>query len=84
MRIQVVTLRVVVPLNDKDQYEAMDTTRLHAELNLLRDFIDFVNRQVGVYCDCVSGFQGNKVRIERQAARINRPVSKRIENGTPS
>ncbi|SRR6266566_1660731 len=61
----------------------MDTTRVHAELNLLRDFIDFVNRQVGVYCDCVSGFQGNKVRIERQAARINRPVSKRIENGRP-
>lgn len=51
------------------------------ELPILRDFIEFVNRQVGVYSDCLSGFQGNKVRIERQVARINHPVSRRIENG---
>jgi hypothetical protein len=58
----------------------MDKTRALAELAVLQGFIDFVNRQVGVYCDCVSSFQGNKVRIERQVARVSRPVSRRLEN----
>jgi hypothetical protein len=61
----------------------MDMTKAVQELPILRDFIDFVNRQVGVYCDCLSGFQGNKVRVERQVARVNRPVSRRFENGQP-
>ncbi len=61
----------------------MDMSKAIDELPILRDFIDFVNRQVGVYCDCLSGFQGNKVRIERQVARVSRPVSRRIENGQP-
>ena len=56
-------------------------TKALAELEVLRGFIDFVNRQRGVYCDCLSSFQGNKVRIERQVARVSRPVSRRIENG---
>jgi hypothetical protein len=55
--------------------------KILAELEILRGFIDFVNRQVGVYCDCLSSFQGNKVRIERQVARESRPKSGRIENG---
>jgi hypothetical protein len=59
----------------------MDTTKALAELEVLRGFIDFVNRQIGVYCDCLSSFQGNKVRIERQVARVSRPVSRRIDNG---
>lgn len=59
----------------------MDKTKALAELEVLRGFIDFANRQVGVYCDCLSSFQGNKVRIERQVARVSRPVSRRIENG---
>ena len=42
-----------------------------------------MNLQLGVYCDCLSSFQGNKVRIERQVARVSRPVSRRIENGQP-
>ncbi len=41
-------------------------------LATLREFVDFINRQVGVYMDAVAGFEGNKVRIERQAARIRR------------
>jgi hypothetical protein len=61
----------------------MDMNKALAELEVLRRLIDFVNRQVGVYCDCLSGFDGNKVRIERQAARVTRPVSRRIENGQP-
>ena len=59
----------------------MDMKRALAELEVLRGFIDFVNRQVGVYCDCLSSFQGNKVRIARQIARVSRQVSQRIENG---
>jgi hypothetical protein len=61
----------------------MDMSKAHAELPILRGFIDFVNQQVGVYCDCLSGFQGNKVRIERQVARVLRPASQRIEDGQP-
>jgi len=56
-------------------------TKALAELEVLRGFVDFVNRQTGVYCDCLSSFQGNKVRIERQIARVLRPASRRIDNG---
>jgi len=61
----------------------MDTKKALAELDVLRGFIDFVNRQVGVYCDCLSSFYGNKVRMERQVARVTRPASCHIENGQP-
>jgi hypothetical protein len=61
----------------------MTTNKAVAELDVLRGFIDFVNRQVGVYCDCLAGFQGNKVRIERQIPRVQRPTSRRIEAGQP-
>src|ERR1700733_9702746 len=68
---------------DRTQPSPIDFEKISAELDVLRDFIDFVNRQVGVYCDCLAGFQGNKVRIERQVARVNRPVSRCVENGQP-
>jgi hypothetical protein len=61
----------------------MDMTKALAEVAVLRGFIDFINRQVGVYCDCLSGFDGNKARVERQVARVTRPASRRIENGQP-
>ena len=38
---------------------------------------------MGVYCDCLAGFAGNKVRIERQIPRVQRPTSRRIEDGQP-
>lgn len=60
-----------------------DLRKAKAELPFLRSFIDFVNRQVGVYCDCLSSFQGNKVRIERQIPRVLRPSGRRIEQGRP-
>jgi hypothetical protein len=53
--------------------QGFDFDKATAELVPLRDFIDFVNAQVGVYMDCLSSFQGNAVRIERQVARVNRP-----------
>jgi hypothetical protein len=41
-----------------------------AELPILRQFIDFLNSQAGVYMDCLTSFKGNRVRIELQAARV--------------
>jgi hypothetical protein len=41
-----------------------------AELPILRNFMDLINRQVGVYCDALSSFNGNKVRVERQIPRL--------------
>lgn len=40
-----------------------------AELRILRRFIDFVNRQVGVYCDALASFNGNKVRPHQAGHR---------------
>jgi len=39
---------------------------------VVRDFIDFVNLQVGAYMDAMAGFAGHHVRVERQVHRINR------------
>jgi hypothetical protein len=60
-----------------------ESEKATAELPILRNFIDFVNQQVGVYSDCLSGFQGNKVRIERQKARVQRASRTGVENGRP-
>lgn len=56
--------------------EPFDYDKAVAELPILRDFIDFLNKQVGVYTDSLSGFQGTKIKVERQVARIMRPVRK--------
>lgn len=61
----------------------MDFEKAKAELPILRNFVDFLNRQVGVYSDCLASFSGNKVRIERQIPRVQRPTGRRIENGQP-
>ena len=58
-----------------------DFDKATAELPILRGFIDFVNKQSSVYMDCLNGFHGNTVRIERQVARITFPVNRKIENG---
>lgn len=39
----------------------------------IREFIDFVNRQVGVFTDACAGFAKNRVIVERQVMRISRP-----------
>ena len=46
-------------------------------LETLREFIDFVNYQVGVYMDALAGFAGNKTRIEFQVARVLRRTRER-------
>ncbi len=51
---------------------------------VLREYIDFINEQVGVYMDALAGFQGHYARVERQVFRGNRPQSSHIgENGVP-
>lgn len=47
--------------------------------DIIREFIDFVNMQVGVYMDAMGGFEGHRVRVERQIHRVNRP--KNISRG---
>jgi len=63
--------------------EPVKFKKAKAELGPLREFMDFVNRQVGVYCDCLSSFRGNKVRIERQIPRVQRPAGRRVDQGRP-
>lgn len=62
----------------------MDFDKATAELPVLRDFIDFVNKQAGVFMDCLGGFEGNAVRITRQIPRVNRPTGREIRNGEPT
>ncbi|MGH9547752.1 MAG: hypothetical protein ACRD3W_00190, partial [Terriglobales bacterium] len=62
---------------------AFDIKKAKEELPFLRAFIDFVNQQVGVYCDCLASFDGNKVRIERQIPRVQHPSGRRVESGRP-
>ena len=44
---------------------------------IIRGYIDFVNAQVGVYMDALAGFEGHRIRIERQVCRVNRPSGRK-------
>jgi len=48
--------------------------------NIIHEYIDFINRQVGVYMDALAGFAGHHTRVERQVYRVNQPVSSRFDN----
>lgn len=48
--------------------------------DVIREYIDFVNRQVGVYMDALAGFAGHHTRIERQVQRIIRPVDSHFDD----
>jgi hypothetical protein len=48
--------------------------------DIIREYIDFVNEQVGTYMDALAGFAGHYSRVERQVHRICRPVSRRKKN----
>lgn len=58
-----------------------DASKFSEELPLLRSMIDFLNKQIGVYVDSQSSFAGNKVRVERQVARVLRASGRKIEDG---
>ena len=49
--------------------------------DVVREYIDFVNEQVGTYMDALAGFAGHYTRVQRQVHRISRPVGKRQEKG---
>lgn len=40
--------------------------------DVAREYIDFVNQQVGVYMDAMAGFAGHYTRVERQVHRLLR------------
>ncbi len=50
-------------------------------IDVVREYIDFVNEQVGVYMDAMAGFAGHYTRVQRQVHRTSRPVGKRKEDG---
>jgi len=49
---------------------------------VVREYIDFVNEQVGAYMDALAGFAGHHARVSRQIHRTNRPVSTRPPDET--
>ncbi|MCH7708334.1 MAG: hypothetical protein IH884_07575 [Myxococcales bacterium] len=52
---------------------------------IVREYIDFVNDQVGVYMSALAGFAGHHARVSRQIHRANRPVAKTTdEEGMPT
>lgn len=45
--------------------------------DVVKEFIDFVNLQVGVYMNSIVGFSGAKMQMERQVARVLRAQSRK-------
>ena len=39
---------------------------------VIREYIDFINQQIGVYMDALAGFEGHRTRVGRQVHRVNR------------
>jgi hypothetical protein len=58
---------------------------MHSEyIQLARDFIDFVNKQVGAYTDACSGFGRNRSLISKQVHIDSRPTRTRMgSDGIP-
>ena len=48
--------------------------------DVIREYIDFVNQQVGVYMDALAGFAGHYARVERQVHRASRPAKSNIDS----
>jgi hypothetical protein len=47
---------------------------------VVKQYIDFVNQQVGAYMDALAGFAGHYARVERQVHRVNRPVRSELDD----
>jgi len=45
--------------------------------DVVKEFIDFVNLQVGVYMNSIAGFSGARMQMERQVARVLRAQSRK-------
>ena len=50
-------------------------------LETAQEFIDFINQQVGMYTDSLSGFSNNKIIVERQIMRIRKSYPSVDEKG---
>lgn len=50
----------------------MGTNDANSADYIIREYIDFVNQQVGVYMDAIAGFAGHYARVERQVCRVMR------------
>ena len=48
--------------------------------DVIREYIDFVNQQVGAYMDALAGFAGHYARVERQVHRVNRPIRAEVDD----
>jgi hypothetical protein len=48
--------------------------------DVIREYIEFVNRQVGVYMDAMAGFAHIKVKIERQVHCVTRPTGMKLDD----
>jgi len=48
--------------------------------DVVKQYIDFVNQQVGAYMGALAGFAGHYARVERQVHRVNRPVRAEIDD----
>jgi hypothetical protein len=55
----------------------MEGIRAVAFDDVVKEFIDFVNLQVGVYMNSIAGFSGAKIEMERQVARVLRAQSRK-------
>jgi hypothetical protein len=47
---------------------------------IIREYIDFVNNQVGVYMDALAGFAGHHTRVELKAQRILRKTNSHLDD----
>lgn len=45
--------------------------------DIIGEYVDFVNQQVGVYMSSIAGFAGAKIAMERQVARVMRAQKKK-------
>jgi hypothetical protein len=52
--------------------------------DIIREYIDFVNRQVGVYMDAMAGFENIKLQIERQIHRVRRSTGMKLDEAGDS
>jgi hypothetical protein len=67
------------------ELEALDTAKSMKEAfdDVIREYIDFVNGQVGAYMDAIAGFAGHYVRVERQVHRVLRGHPRTDQSGRP-
>lgn len=50
----------------------------------MQEFIEFINKQSGVFVDCLYAFSRNKVRMETQVARVLRRSGMKVDDkGSP-